>query len=195
MSFALALLLAQSAVILENDYVRVTRDAAPCAQGTSAACGDRVIVALSDVEMRVGNSTRKLTRGDIAVFKPGDAHQQPTGGRYFEVAVKPNHPPVQSPRVHIAPDKNTILHDGERLMIFAEHLAVGDTRERHSHSQRVVIQFNRTRLQQWADGSPEQTRDIVPDTAAFNAPVVHRVKKVGDLPLRGVVIELKGPKQ
>lgn len=193
MSLAFTLWLLQSqAVVLENDFVRVTRDAAPCAQATAPACGDRVIVALSDIQLRVGNATRALSRGGIAVFAAGESHQPPTRGHYFEVAVKPNHPPVISLSENIPPAKNAVLHDGARLFIFEERLAVGDTRARHSHRQRVVIQLNRTRLQQWPDGQPEIIRDIVPDTAAFNAAVIHAVKNVGELPLRGIVIELKG---
>jgi hypothetical protein len=191
----LALLLLQSqAVILENDYVRVTRNAAPCAQGraASATCGDRVIVALGDIELRSGARTRSLARGGFAVFASAETHEVPTGGTYFEVAFKPNHPAVLTPSEHIPPEKNTVLYDGERLLIFEERLAVGDTRERHSHNQRVVIQLNRTRLQQWPDGEREVVRDIIPDTAAFNSPVIHVVKNVGALPLRGIVIELKG---
>ena len=84
-----------------------------------------------------------------------------------------------------------MLHDGERFFVFEERLAVGDTRARHSHSQRVVIQLNRTRLQQWPDGQPEIIRDIVPEIAKFNAPVIHTVKNVGELPLRGIVIEFQ----
>src|SRR6476620_11050174 len=82
---------------LENDYVRVMRDTTSCASSEPAECGDRVIVALSDIELRFGRSRRKMTRGDIAVFKHGESYKTPTGGSYFEVNIKPNHPPVQSP--------------------------------------------------------------------------------------------------
>jgi hypothetical protein len=51
--------------------------------------------------------------------------------------------------------------------------------------------LNRTRLQQRPDGEPEILRDIVPDGAAFNTPVIHVVKNVGPLPLRGIVVEFK----
>jgi hypothetical protein len=34
-------------------------------------------------------------------------------------------------------------------------------------------------------------RDIVPDLAGFNPPVIHKVKNVGEAPLRGIVIEFK----
>lgn len=192
MTLMLAVWLVQTqAVVLENDYVRVARDDAPCASAAVPGCRDRVIVALGDVALGSGTARRTLKRGDIAVFTGGESYQPPVGGAYFEVAFKPSHPPVESPRELIPPDKNALLHDGERFFVFEERLAVGDTRPRHSHSQRVVIQLNRTRLQQWPEGEPEIIRDIEPNRVAFNPPVIHTVKNVGDLPLRGIVIELK----
>lgn len=192
MTLVLAVWLVQAqAVVLENDYVRVTRDGAPCASAAVAGCGDRVIVALGDVELWSGSARRRLTRGDIAVFTAGESYQPPTGGTFLEVAFKINHPPVESPAELIPPDKNAMLYEGERFFVFEERLAVDDTRPRHSHSQRVVIQLNRTRLQQWPEGDSAIVRDIVPDRVTFNPPVIHTVKNVGDLPLRGVVIELR----
>ena len=192
MNLVFAILLLQAPVpALENDYVRVSRDAAPCASAAAAGCRDRVIVALSDIELRSGDSRRRLARGDIAVFGAGQSYAPPTGGAYFEVAFKPTHPTVPPMREVIPPEKNAVLHDGARLFIFEERLAVGETRPRHSHNYRVVIQLNETRLQQWPDNEPELMRDIVPDRAGFNPPVVHVVKNVGAKPLRGIVIELK----
>src|SRR5215510_4171309 len=196
MIFILVVWLLQSPeVALENEYVRVTRDAAPCASATAAGCGDRVIVALGEIELRSGATRRKMTRGDIAVFKPGESYEPPAGGAYFEVSFKANHPPVKSPGEIIPPEKNAMRYEGERFFIFEERLAPGDTRERHSHSQRVVVQLNRTRLQQWPEGGPEVFVDTVPDRAAFNPPVIHTVKNVGNAPLRGIVIEFKPERQ
>lgn len=175
---------------LDNPYVRVHRDAAPCATA-SASCVERVIVALGPTELRANGSAKTLVRGQIAAFAKGESYSVPTGGPYFEVAFKPTRPAVQSPKEIIAPDKNAIVHDAERYFVFEERLDPGDTRARHSHSQRVVIQLNKTRLQQWPDGEAELVRDILPDGVAFNAPVIHVVKNVGELPLRGIVIELK----
>jgi hypothetical protein len=152
-------------------------------------------VALGDIELRSAKLRRKMTRGDIAVFLPGESYEQPTGGPFFEVAIKPNHPPVESPREMIPPEKNAMRYDGERFFIFEERLDPGDTRPRHSHSQRVVVQLNRTRLQQWPDGEQMITREIIPDRAGFNPPVIHTVKNVGDAPLRGIVIEFKGERR
>jgi len=169
---------AQGAAVLENDHVIVTRDAAPCA-AAGPGCGDTIVVVLGEPN-----------RGAIAVHQRGERYAAPTG-KYFEVNVRPSRPPVKSPAVLIPPDKNSILFDGDDFFIFEEKLDPGDTRARHSHRERVVIVLNKTRLQQWPDGSPEVFRDQVPDDVHFNAPVVHVVKTVGDAPLRNIVIEFK----
>lgn len=183
----LTLLLQTGSTALENDYVRVTRNGAPCASGEAPDCGERVIVALSTIEL--GN--KKMARGDIAVFEKNEAYTPPSGGDYVEVAWKPSFPPVQSPPEIIPAAKNTLLHDGDRFFVFEEKLDPGDTRPRHSHSQRVVVVLNETRLQQWPDGAPEVFKNQVPDRIGFNPPVIHIVKTIGDKPLRNIVIELK----
>lgn len=174
-----------SAVVLENEQVRVSRNAAPCASA-GADCGERIIVALGDIEL----GPARLRRGELQVF-PRSERYQPPQGEFLEVAVKPGRPPVKSPPVLIPPDKNSIVYDGDDFFVFEEKLDPGDTRARHSHRERVVIVINRTRLQQWPDGAPELFRDQVPDDVRFNPPVVHVVKTVGDLPLRNIVIEFK----
>src|SRR2546428_9814446 len=137
MTFLLIVCLLQSnAVALENEYVRVTRDAAPCASATAPGCGDRVIVALGDLNLRSGAASRKMSRGDIAVFKPGESYEPPTGGAFFEVVIKANHPPVKSPGEIIPPEKNAIRYDGARLFIFAARLDPEHTRQRPSHRRR-----------------------------------------------------------
>jgi hypothetical protein len=195
MRFLMMLLLSLPAfageVVLENDYVRVTRDAAPCALADATHCVNRVIVALGDLALAGDGGPRTLARGDIAIFGPGESYLPPERGSYFEVSIRNDHPPGQSPGELIPPEKNAILYDGERFFVFEEKLAPGDTRARHSHSQRVVIQLNRARLQQWPDGAPEKLVETVPDRPAFSPPVIHTVKNVGDVPLRGIIIEFK----
>lgn len=186
----LAAVLTADQLALDNEYVQVSRDMAPCAS-PAPECADRVIVALGDTELASGDLRRKMTRGDIAVFAPGESYEVTIGGEFLEIAIKPKHPPVQSPGEIIPPDKNTTRYDGERFFVFEEKLAPGDTRARHSHSQRVVIQLNRTRLQQWLDEGQPFFVETVPDRANFSPPVIHAVKNVGDTPLRGIVIEFK----
>lgn len=178
-------------IVLENDYVRITRDAAPCALAHVPECGDRVIVALGSVELASEGTRLAMARGDIAVFGPDQSYEPPDGGAFFEVLVKADRPQVQSPGELIAPEKNAIRHDGKDFFVFEEKLEPGDTRARHSHSQRVVIQLNRARLQQWPDGEPAKLVETVPERPTFSPPVIHTVKNVGDVPLRGVIIEFK----
>jgi hypothetical protein len=187
----LAWMVSANIVALENDYVLVTRDGAPCASSGTPGCADRVVVALGDVELRAGVSHRTMTRGDIAVFGPGESYEPPSGGPFFEVAIKPDHPPVQSPPQIIPPEKNVLRYDGKDFFVFEERLDPGDTRARHSHSQRVVMQLNRTQLQQWLDDQREIFVETVPDRATFNPPVIHTVKNIGNAPLRGIVVEFK----
>jgi hypothetical protein len=177
-------------IVFDNEYVRVTRDAAPCA-AAGPGCADRVIVALGDVELTSAGTRRALTRGDVAVFGPGQSYELPGAGSFFEVSIKENHPPTLSPGETIPPEKNAIRHDGKDFFVFEEKLEPGDTRARHSHSQRVVIQLNRARLKQWPDGEPAKFVETVPERPAFSPPVIHAVKNVGDIPLRGIIIEFK----
>ena len=175
-------------VVLDNAYVRVSRNTAPCAAG-AAACGDRVLVALGEVQL-AGRKAGPLSRGQVAVFRRGEAHAPPAG-EFLEVAFKPDRPRVEGPPVRIAPEKNELLYDGEAFFVFEEKLRPGETRSRHSHAQRVVVVINDTQLRQWPDGAPEVLRQQVPDDVHFNQPVVHVVKNVGANPLRNIVLELK----
>ena len=179
-----------AAAVLENDYVLVSRDDAPCAQGSTPGCAERAIVAMGEIELRFGKVLRAMRRGEVAVFKAGESYSSPTGGAFFEVAIKPNHPPVKSPPEIIPPAKNTIVYEGERFFVYEERLAPGDTRERHSHSQRVEIRINQgPLLRQIIDGkdAPQEPPSVV----NFREPIVHSVTNVGDMPLWNFILEFK----
>lgn len=53
---------------LENDYVRVVRNAAPCAVASPSVCGARVLVALGPIDIVENFHPRHMERGEIAVF-------------------------------------------------------------------------------------------------------------------------------
>src|SRR2546426_8118718 len=114
-----------AAAVFENDYVLVSRDDAPCAQGSTPGCAERVIVAMGEIQLRFGKVLRAMRRGEVAVFKAGESYRPPTGGAFFEVAIKPKHPPVKSPPEIIPPAKDTTVCEGERLFIYGEQLAPG----------------------------------------------------------------------
>ncbi len=176
--------------VLENDYVLVSRDDAPCARGSTPGCAERVIVAMGEIQLRFGKVLRAMRRGEIAVFKAGESYGPPTGGAFFEVAIKPNHPPAKPPAEIIQPAKNTIVYEGERFFIYEERLAPGDTRERHSHGQRVEIRINQgPLLRQIVDGkdAPQEPPSVV----NFREPIIHSVTNVGDMPLWNLILEFR----
>ena len=177
-------------VALDNDYVLVSRNTAPCAAAAPGRCEDRVILAMGDIALKSDGGDRTMTRGQVAVFKAGESYQAPSGA-YFEVAVKPNHPPVKSPPELIPPPKNMMVFEGKKFFIYEEKLDPGDTRPRHSHSQRVEIRLNNgPMLHQWVyrDGNVAESE---PPIVNWREPIVHMVKNIGDLPLRNFILEFQ----
>src|SRR3982074_3945489 len=94
--------LAQTPVALENDYVRVSQDSAPCATASPGRCEDRVILAMGDLTLRSGAAARSMTYGQIAVFRAGDSYEPPASGGHFPGAGKAGHPPGESPPALLA---------------------------------------------------------------------------------------------
>jgi hypothetical protein len=182
---------AQSSLVFENEYVRVSRGTEPCSVVADAKC-TRIVVASGDVTIRFA-AEKKMKRSDVEVLLGGTAYTAPAGseGLFYQVTLKPKRPKAGTPGERIRAKGNREIFENDSLLIFEEHLKPGEIRERHSHSQRVVIQLNRTKLRQWPDGEAELLRDIEPDRPSFNQPVIHRVENVGTLALRGIVIELK----
>ena len=172
--------------LLENEFVRVFRNSAPCAGG-AASCGDRIVLALGPMEV----SGQKLQRGDVKVFKSGERYSAPASGEYLEVVIKPGHPKVMAPAAGTPPAPgNKILYDGKDFTIFEEKMQPGELSSSHSHNQRLAIFLNRTQVQQWTDGKSE-TRELVPDLVTFRPAVVHTSKDVGTVPIRNILIEFK----
>jgi hypothetical protein len=172
--------------LLENDFVQVFRNSAPCASA-AAACGERVVVALGSIDL----NDQKMERGDVKVFKTGERYSAPKSGDYLEVAIKPVHPRVILARVQTPPPPdNKVLYDDNQFVIFEENLKPGETSALHSHNQRLAVFLNATQVQQWTDGKSE-VRDLVPDLVTFRDAVVHVSKDVGKIPIRNILIEFK----
>jgi hypothetical protein len=190
MHLLLYALLQAAGAMVDNAYVRVMKNAAPCANA-SAACGRRVIVALAPTDVTPsGAATHTLARGEILVFSPSETYAV-TGDAFLEVALKSNHPHATRPPAYVPAEKNKRLFDSSDVFIFEEQLAPGDTRARHGHAERLVVVVNDTRLQQWQDDGQEVFKNQVPDDVHFNQPVAHQVTNVGPHPLRNIVIEFK----
>ncbi len=176
-------------LVLDNAYAAVHRNAAPCADA-GPGCGNRIIVAFGELSVvPSGGSPVQLDYAEVFVAESGESYEI-RGREFAEVNLKAGNPAVEGPAVAIAAGKNERLYDSEGYFVFEERLEPGDTRERHSHAQRVVLVMGATELQQWPDGVDEVFKTQVPGTIKFNPPVVHVVKNIGDAPLRNIVIEL-----
>jgi hypothetical protein len=176
----------QPTPLLENDFVRVFRNSAPCATG-AASCGDRVVLALASIEL----GGQRMERGDVKVFRTGERYSPPKTGEYLEVCIKPGHPKVMAPGAGSPPAPgNKVLYDGKDFTVFEEKMQPGELSAPHSHNQRLAIFLNRTQVQQWTNGKSE-TRDLEPDLVTFRPAVVHTSKDVGTVPIRNILVEFK----
>jgi len=180
---------------LENEFVRVTRNDAPCAQA-GPDCGDRVIVALGDLSLNGAN----MERGDIKVMKAGQHYVPPTDGQYLEVAIKPNHPKVAAlPQGSPPPPGNKVLYDSKDFTVFAEQMMPGEISSVHSHNLRLAIFLERTQVEQWDNVTAMPTtkgnvRELVPDTVMWRPAVVHVSKDVGTARINNLLIEFNPSK-
>ena len=112
----------QASPLLENDFVRVFRNDAPCAGG-SASCGDRVLVALGSIEV----AGQKMERGGVKLFKAGERYSPPRSGDFLEVVIKPRHPKAIAPSAGTPPPPdNKVLYDGKEFTVFEEKMQPGE---------------------------------------------------------------------
>ena len=176
----------QMTPLVDNEYVRVFKNSAPCA-AAGPDCGDRVVVALGPID--VGG--QKMDRGSVKVFKAGKRYTPPGTGNYLEVSIRPNHPKAMPPAPGTPPPPgNKVLYDGKDFTVFAEKMQPGEYAAPHSHNLRVAIFLNDTMVQQWTDGK-EETRELVPDVVMWRPAVVHASKDVGKAPISNLLIEFK----
>jgi hypothetical protein len=169
------------------------RNSSACSDANTQGFGTRIIVALSDIKFESSRGIITLQRGGVAVFLKNESYHSPTG-EYFEVALKTSRPPLKKPESWIEPVKNTIVYEDNEFRVFEERLAPGETRELHSHAQRIVVRLNDVQLtdpRTRPNGSPGGGIQV-PNTVKFAEPVVHVVKNLSaTTPLFNIVIEFK----
>ena len=183
----------KDSVAFENAFVRVMKNASVKSATDNALFGKRIVLALSSLKCKSSAGIKILERGQIAVFLPSESCEIKKGD-YFEVAFKKNHPEPKGPEEWLEPLKNTIVYEDDLFRVFEEKLPAGDTRELHSHSQRVVIRLNEVQLTDprfhpiGVAGEGIQ----VPNTVKFAEPMVHVVKNLStNTPLFNIIIEFK----
>ena len=182
----------KDSVALDNAYIKVLRDEAACTLANTPNFGTRIIVALDKVKFKSNRGTIKIKRGQIAVFLENEFYDLPRGS-YFEIALKKDHPLLTKPSEWVEPLKNKIIYENTEFRVFEERLDPGDTRELHSHAQRVVVRLNQVQLtdpRNSPNGKPG-TGIQVANTVKFAEPVVHVTKNISKIPLFNIVIEYK----
>jgi hypothetical protein len=180
-------------VVFENNFVRVIKNASFHTMDDSVIFGKRMVVALAGLKCKTRDGIKTLQRGAIAVFLPGEPFEI-RSGECFIVGFKRQHPVPKGPEVWLEPQKNVIVYEDELFRVFEERLAPGDTRELHSHSQRLVVRLNNVQLTDprfKPNGAPGEGIQV-PNTVKFAEPMVHVVKNLSvDTPLFNIIIEFK----
>lgn len=180
-------------VVFENDFVRVIKNAPLNAVGDTVVFGKKLVVGLAGLTYKTAGGIKTLQRGAIAVFLPGESFEIGSG-ECFVIGFKNQHPVPKGPEVWLEPQKNVIVYEDELFRVFEERLAPGDTRELHSHSQRLVIRLNNVQLTDprfKPNGAPGEGIQV-PNTVKFAEPMVHVVKNLSaDTPLFNIIIEFK----
>jgi hypothetical protein len=182
----------KDSVAFDNAYMRVLRDGAACTLANTPNFGTRIIVALDKIKFKSNRGSITINRGQIAVFLEDEFYDMPKGS-YFEIALKKGHPPLTKPSEWVEPLKNKIIYENTEFRVFEERLDPGDTRELHSHAQRVVVRLNQVQLtdpRNSPNGKPG-TGIQVANTVKFAEPVVHVTKNLSTIPLFNIVIEYK----
>lgn len=182
----------KDSVALDNPYMKVLRDGAACTLANTPNFGTRIIVALDKIKFRSNRGTIKIKRGEIAVFLERESYDLPVGS-YFEIALKKNHPPLSKPSEWVEPTKNTVIYEDAEFRVFEERLNPGDTRDLHSHAQRVVVRLNQVQLTDPRNtpNGKSGTGIQVANTVKFAEPIVHVTKNLSKIPLFNIVIEYK----
>jgi hypothetical protein len=183
-------------VALENEFVKVMRQSSIGFSDKTSNFGTRVIVALTDTKMNSKKSKMTLKRGEVAVFQQNEKYEI-ADGDFFEVAFKKNHPAPKGPEEWLEPLKNTIVYEDAEFRIFEERLEGGDTRELHSHAQRVVVRLNEVQLTDprfKPNGTPRGGIQV-PNTVKFAEHMTHVVKNLSKIPLFNIIIEFKTRKK
>lgn len=188
-------IVSKDSIALENDFVRVMKNATVKTAADSEIFGKRIVVALTELKYKSNAGIKTMQRGEIIVFNP-EEYSSIEKGDYFEVAFKLTHPEPKGPEEWLEPLKNKIVYEDDLFRVFEERLAPGDTRELHSHSQRIVVRLNNVQLTDprfKPNGAPGEGIQV-PNTVKFAEPMVHVVKNLStDTPLFNIIIEFKTP--
>jgi hypothetical protein len=182
----------KDSIAIDNPYFKVVRDGALFSSANTPTIGTRIIAALDEIKFKSSRGKINIKRGEIAVFTENEFYEIPKGS-YFEIALKKNHPQLAKPSEWVEPTKNKIIYEDNEFRVFEERLNPGDTRELHSHAQRVVVRLNDVQLTDprvHPNGKPGTGMQVA-NTVKYAEPMVHVTKNLSKIPLFNIVFEYK----
>ena len=182
----------KDSIAIDNPYFKVVRNGALFSSANTLNIGTRIIAALDDIKFKSSRGKITIKRGEIAVFTEKEFYEVPKGS-YFEIALKKNHPELAKPSEWVEPTKNKIVYEDTEFRVFEERLNLGDTRELHSHAQRVVVRLNDVQLTDprvHPNGKPGTGMQVA-NTVKYAEPMVHVTKNLSKIPLFNIVFEYK----
>ena len=182
----------KDSIAIDNPYFKVVRNGALFSSANTPNIGTRIIAALDDIKFKSSRGKINIKRGEIAVFTENEFYEIPKGS-YFEIALKKDHPELAKPSEWVEPTKNKIVYEDNEFRVFEERLNPGDTRELHSHAQRVVVRLNDVQLTDprvHPNGKPGTGMQVA-NTVKFAEPMVHVTKNLSKIPLFNIVFEYK----
>jgi len=178
--------------IINNDYVVVNKNKTVFNEANSLI-ETRLIVALSNTNIKTKKRKIVLNRGQIEIFHSDEIYKIKKGN-YFEIAIKNSHPKPQIPVVWYEPQKNIVVYEDSSFRVFEERLGPNEDRALHSHLQRVVVRLNNVQLTdpRYNERAKEGKGIQVPNTVKFAEPTEHVVRNLSTIPLFNIVLEFKG---
>lgn len=182
----------KDSIAIDNLYFKVVRDGALFSSSNTPNIGTRIIAALDIIKFKSSRGIINIKRGEIAVFNENEFYEVPKGS-YFEIALKKNHPELEKPSEWLEPTKNKVVYEDNEFRVFEERLNPGDTRELHSHAQRVVVRLNDVQLTdpRVHPNGKSGTGMQVANTVKYAEPMVHVTKNLSKIPLFNIVFEYK----
>ena len=182
----------KDSIAIDNLYFKVVRDGALFSSSNTPNIGTRIIAALDIIKFKSSRGIINIKRGEIAVFNENEFYEVPKGS-YFEIALKKNHPELEKLSEWLEPTKNKMVYEDNEFRVFEERLNPGDTRELHSHAQRVVVRLNDVQLTdpRVHPNGKSGTGMQVANTVKYAEPMVHVTKNLSKIPLFNIVFEYK----
>ncbi len=182
----------KDSIAINNPYFKVVRDGALFSSSNTPNIGTRIIAALDIIKFKSSRGIINIKRGEIAVFNENEFYEVPKGS-YFEIALKKNHPELEKLSEWLEPTKNKMVYEDNEFRVFEERLNPGDTRELHSHAQRVVVRLNDVQLTDprvHPNGKSGAGMQVA-NTVKYAEPMVHVTKNLSKITLFNIVFEYK----